>query len=124
VGSAGYLIAYGLAENNLRLGLSVVSDSVNPITLTRDAWRRIAADTSAKLVEIEVVCSDADEHRRRIETRILDVPGLKALTWQQVVDRAYEPWNSPRLVIDTAHRSVTDSLSELRAKIESARAEL
>jgi len=123
VGSVGYLIAYGLAENNLHLGLNVVSDSVNPITLTRDAWQRIAADTSAKLVEIEIVCSDAEEHRRRIETRILDVPGLKALTWQQVVGRAYEPWNRPRLIVDTAHRSVTDALSELRAKIESARAE-
>jgi predicted kinase len=121
IGSAGYLIAYGLAENNLRLGLSVVSDSVNPIDLTRDAWRRVAADTSAKLVEIEIVCSDAEEHRRRIETRILDVPGLKAVTWQQVVDRAYEPWSRSRIVLDTAHRSVTDAMAELSARIKSAK---
>src|SRR5271155_4502495 len=49
LGPEGYLIAYALAENNLRLGLSVVADSVNPIALTRGAWRRVAVDASAKL---------------------------------------------------------------------------
>ena len=34
---AGYRAAYALAEENLRQGLNVVADSVNPLTLTRDA---------------------------------------------------------------------------------------
>lgn len=34
----GYCVAYALAEENVRLGRSVVADSVNPLNLTRDAW--------------------------------------------------------------------------------------
>src|SRR5262249_12106203 len=42
VGPAGYVIACALAEANLRLGLTVVADAVNPLALTRNAWRRVA----------------------------------------------------------------------------------
>ena len=31
-------IGYAVAEDNLRLGRTVVADSVNPVKLTRDAW--------------------------------------------------------------------------------------
>ena len=113
MGPAGYLIAYALAENNLRLGLNVVADSVNPIALTRDAWRRVAAEASAQLIEIEIACSDREEHRRRIETRKLDVPGVVPPTWREVVEREYEPWDRPHIVIETARRSIADTLAEL-----------
>ena len=96
IGPAGYVVAYALAESNLKLGRSVVADSVNPIALTRDAWRRVAGEASAAVVEIEVVCSDPVEHRRRVEMRTVDVPGLVPPTWQEVVDRDYEPWDRPR----------------------------
>ena len=33
----GYRVAYAIAEENLRLGISVVADSVNPLSITRDA---------------------------------------------------------------------------------------
>ena len=39
VGPAGYLVAYALAESNLRMGRTVVADSVNPLAVTRDASR-------------------------------------------------------------------------------------
>ena len=42
LGPAGYITGYALAADNLRLGLSVVADSVNPLRITRDAWRDIA----------------------------------------------------------------------------------
>jgi len=96
----------------------VIADSVNPLAITRDAWRRVAATTSSVVVEIEVVCSDVDEHRRRIETRTTDVAGLTLPTWQQVVDREYEPWNRPRLVLDTANRTPAEALEELRHRID------
>jgi len=35
----GFELAYKLAADNLALGLTVVADSVNPIGITRDAWR-------------------------------------------------------------------------------------
>ena len=34
-GPEGYVAAYGVAADNLRLGLDVVADSVNPLQLTR-----------------------------------------------------------------------------------------
>jgi predicted kinase len=113
----GYVIAYRLAEENLRLGLTVVADSVNPIAVTREAWRAVAAKTGAPLLEIETICSDAAEHRRRVEAREVDVPGLVAPTWQEVIDRDYEPWDAPHIVIDTAHRTPEESLEELIAKV-------
>src|SRR5690348_505108 len=57
-GPAGYLMGYRLALDNLRLGLSVVADSVNPISITRKSWIHVATQAEAPFVEIEVVCSD------------------------------------------------------------------
>ena len=95
VGPAGYLVAYKLAESNLLMGRMVVADSVNPLAVTRDACRRVAASTSSEIFEIEVVCSDLAEHRRRVETRATDVPRLAVPTWPDVVERDYEPWTDP-----------------------------
>jgi len=69
VGGAGYMAAYAVAESNLRLGRTVIADCVNPLAITREAWRRVAANSGAGIVEIEVICSDRAEHRRRVETR-------------------------------------------------------
>src|SRR5438105_2789222 len=73
----GYRLAYRVAADNLRLGISVVADSCNPIELTRREWERAAGDAGAQYVNIEVVCSDFREHRRRVETRqstVLELP--------------------------------------------------
>jgi predicted kinase len=113
VGPSGYAVAYALAESNLLLGQPVVADAVNPVIVAREAWRRVAATTSAPLVEIEVICSDAAEHRRRIETRALDVPGLVPLTWHDILDGDYQPWDRRRIALDTAHRTVAQALDEL-----------
>jgi predicted kinase len=69
-------VAYRLAEENLRIGRTVVADSVNPLNITRDAWLSVAADASKDAIEIEVICSDPSEHRRRVETRNADIDGL------------------------------------------------
>ena len=120
-GRRGYLIAYALAKSNLRMGRTVVADSVNPLAVTRDAWRRVAATTSSKIIEIEVVCSDITEHRRRVETRSVDVPGLALPGWQDVVERDYEPWDRPRIVLDTAGCTIEEALKELRTRINNIR---
>jgi predicted kinase len=117
VGPAGYIVAYALAEANLRQGLDVVADSVNPIPITRDAWRDIALRAGARLAEVEITCSDAAEHRARIETRALDVPGLIGPDWQAVLSRDYAPWTRPRIQINTAGRSEAEALAELAAAI-------
>ena len=38
----GYRVGYAAAEDNLRLGHTVVADSVNPLEITREAWRDVA----------------------------------------------------------------------------------
>ena len=65
------------------------------------------------VVEVEVVCSDAVEHRRRVESRTTDIDGLPLPTWVDVEHRDYEAWDSPHVRIDTAHHSPTESLAEL-----------
>ena len=42
-GPEGYLAARDLAEDNLRIGHTVIVDSVNPVGTTRDYWRETAA---------------------------------------------------------------------------------
>jgi len=110
---AGYRVGYAVAEDNLRLGRTVVADSVNPLRLTRDAWISVADRAQAKPVEVEVTCPDPAQHRYRVETRIADVSGLRLPTWQEVVSREYEPWERDHIVIDTAIRSVEANVSEL-----------
>ncbi len=120
VGPSGYLVAYALAEANLALGQDVVADSVNPLAVTRDAWRRAAANASSPYVEIELVCSDPVEHRRRVETRQADIAGLRVPNWDDVRQRAYDPWDRPRLVLDTAGRGIADLLAELHRRVAGA----
>ena len=116
-GPEGYEVAYAIAEDNLGLGRTVVADSVNPIEVTRAAWRDVASRADTRFVEIEVVCSDEAEHRRRVETRVSDIAGHRLPTWQEVCEREYEPWQAG-VVIDTAGRSIEASVAELREKLE------
>ena len=108
----GYRVAYALAEDNLRLGQSVVADSVNPISLTREAWFHVAERTSACPVAIEVICSDQEEHRRRLEQRTADIPEPK-VSWEDVVSREYDGWTSERLLVDTAAQSIEENVRQI-----------
>jgi predicted kinase len=87
VEDAGSRVGYSVAEDKLRVGRTVIADSVNPLSLTRDAWVEIANRAQVSAIEIEVTCSDANEHRHRVERRTTDVSGLRLPTWQEVVSR-------------------------------------
>lgn len=121
VGPAGYMVAYGVAEDNLTLGHTVIADSVNPLKVTRDAWLSVAKRSSASAVEIEVICSDKAEHRRRAETRLTDVHGLRKPTWQQIMDRTYDDWGQRSLVVDTARTGVDVIVADLVSHLGIAR---
>ena len=41
-GPEGYVVAYAIAEDSLRVGLDAIADSVNPVEATRSEWRRVA----------------------------------------------------------------------------------
>ncbi|OIJ99840.1 AAA family ATPase [Streptomyces monashensis] len=113
VGPVGYAVGYALAGDHLRQGLTVIAESVNPLGVTRDAWRDTAVGAGVRVTEVEVVCSDPAEHRRRVTSRSADIPGLPLPDWPQVVDREYEPWARVRVVVDTAGQSPQQSLALL-----------
>ena len=117
-GPEGYVAAYAIAEDNLRLGHTVIADSVNPVEETRAALREVAGRAGQRYVEIEVVCSSPVEHRRRVESRVPDITGLRLPSWRQVCDREYESWQVG-IVVDTAGMRIDDSVAELRKKLES-----
>ena len=102
LGPVGYMVAYDVAAEQLRHGVSVVVECVNPLGVTRDAWRDIAAGHGACLLEVELICTDLAAHRKRVQTSEVDIPGLALPSWQQVLDRDYEPWDRDHLVLDTA----------------------
>ncbi|GIO59941.1 AAA family ATPase [Paenibacillus cineris] len=120
-GPEGYIVCYAIASQNLQLGLDVIADTVNPIQITRQAWRNVADSLGIPYVEIEVLCSDYIEHRNRIEMRIADIPGFILPTWEQVRNREYDVWDRDHIVIDTAHQTVEESLNTLFKQLEDRR---
>jgi predicted kinase len=117
-GPEGYLVAYKIASDNLRLGLTVIADSVNPLNLTRRAWREVALQAGAAFCEIEVICSDKDEHRSRVETRSNQITGLKLPAWKDVEAREYDVWEKEHLVLDTAGQTLEESRKALKRMVE------
>jgi predicted kinase len=118
----GYRLAYRIAFDILRAGVSVVADSCNPIELTRREWEQVALDAGTRYVNVEVACSNRREHRERVETRRSTVPGLRLPTWAEVESREYHPWTEERLVLDTAGRSEQECLEELMAGLSRTKA--
>lgn len=113
----GYELSYLIASEQLRLGVHLVVDSCNPINLTRMAWETIAKNNHGVFINIEVICSDKNEHRHRIETRISEIENLKSPTWEEVENRVFHSWESERIVIDTAHKSIEECQKELDRKL-------
>jgi predicted kinase len=96
VGTAGYLAAERIAAGCVQAGLDVVVDGVHPVVESREPWLR----AKEAVLFVEVVCSDAEQHRQRVESRSSDLPDLRVPSWPEVVARHYEPWKQSRLVID------------------------
>jgi predicted kinase len=99
----GYVVAERIAADQLVGGRDVVADAVNGVGAARAGWVALAERTAAELRFVEVRCSDAAEHRRRVEERKPEMPGQGVPTWEQVQRRRFEPWPPElpgRLVID------------------------
>ncbi len=116
----GYRLSYRVASDNLELGNIVVSDSCNPISLTRREWQEVASSRGIPYTNIEIVCSDIEEHRKRVESRATDIDGLILPGWQAVVDREYEQWKTERIKVDTASRQPEESVIDLLGKLNIA----
>lgn len=113
VGSAGYMAGYAIAADNLRIGLTVVADSVNSLNITRNAWRNVALEAAVEFVEIELICSDSVKHRLRVESRIADIPEHQLPNWQLVLERDYDFWSSAHLIVDTALLSADQAVEAI-----------
>jgi predicted kinase len=118
IGAAGYVVAFAVAASNLRLGSLVIADSVNPVPESRQGWRDVAHGEAARLLEIEVICSNGVEHRRRVETRTADIAEFTLPSWSSVMRRDYVPWTSPRLVVDTALLTLDEAVVAVEAAID------
>lgn len=111
------MVANELALSNLDLGRTVVVDCVNPVIDSRLAWSEIASRAGVRLMNIEVICSDKNEHQRRVETRLGDIPGLTPPTWQSVLNHEYEAWAEAPFTIDTAVTLTAQAVSMLAERL-------
>lgn len=117
-GLAAYLVAEMHAEGSLQSGRSIIVDAVNAVDPAREQWVNLAARHGEKLKFIEVICSDADLHRQRIEARERTLPHLE-LTWNAVEQSLedYAEWSGPSAAVA---RITLDSVEPLGVNIDRA----
>jgi len=115
-GLAAYLVAATLAEEQFKLGNSVIVDAVNAEEEAKDVWRELAKKCGVKLIVIECFTSDVDLHRKRIEARVRNLYGIPEITWERVQNRkaAYTEWKESTLRLDTTHDLKSDTTEALR----------
>jgi len=106
----GYAVAAAIALDNLLMGNTLVIDAVNATSASRELWREVAAKSGKVVREIGLVCSDQEEHRRRVENRVPDIPGFVPPTWEEVLARNYESWDDAHLTIDTGKLTVDQAV--------------
>ncbi|WP_442799562.1 AAA family ATPase [Pseudomonas sp. HN11] len=119
VGASGYGVASALALSNLRVGQTVVADCVNPVKESREAWKASAAMAGVELLDIRVVCADRQEHQRRVESRMGDIPGLVPPTWESVLAHEYEDWDEVPWTVDTALTTPAQAIAMILKRLTS-----
>jgi predicted kinase len=102
-GLAAYLAVGALVEHLLRLGQTVVVDAVNADPDARAQWEDLALRSDTPLRFVEVICSDPELHRQRLEGRWRDLGELPEPRWDSLAQRREQltAWSGPRLVVDT-----------------------
>ena len=113
----GYQLAFRIAKDNLKQGLSVIGDSCNSVAESRIAWQQVAVDLDIQFINIEVICSDNIEHQHRVETRQSSIPNLLLPTWKQVQEREYNTWDKGIMRIDTAGKEIQQTINDLLAAL-------
>jgi predicted kinase len=107
-GLAAYLVAGTLAESIIRTGRSLIIDAVNAPLPAREQWVDIATRMNTPIRFVEVVCSDPEVHRARLEKRGRSVPDIVERSWHAVEQSLddYAQWagpsaDFPRLTLDS-----------------------
>lgn len=118
-GLAAYLVAETLAETVLGAGRGIIVDAVNAVAPAREQWVNLAARLGEPLKFIEVVCSDPELHRSRLEARGRNLPHIDEPTWhavEQSLDE-YAEWNGPSGAIA---RITLDSVDPIGVNVDRA----
>ncbi|MBG6217686.1 putative kinase [Arthrobacter sp. CAN_A6] len=112
-----------LAFQQLEQGRSVILDAPAEEVATRTPWLSLASHFGSAVLVIECVCTDADEHRRRLAARTRGIPGWHEVgDWEQVRQRVWglQPWSSDVLTLDAVH-PVTENLDAVLESLGSSR---
>ncbi|WP_293573189.1 AAA family ATPase [Phaeobacter sp.] len=115
---AGYAAAQVMAQAALRQGHWVISDCVNPIALTRTAWRKPAQSLGARHIDVWLTCSDLAQHKHRVDHRRSTIEGWQPADWASVQQRHFEPFDGADLIIDTAAQSPEHVAAEIFRHIQ------
>jgi len=117
-GLAAYLVAETLAERLLVLGGGAMVDAVNAVAPAREQWVDLASRLDEPIRFIEVICSDPELHRSRIEAWRESMPHIQ-LTWNAVEQSFddYAEWSGPSAAIA---RITLDSVESLGVNVERA----
>ena len=118
-GLAAYLVAETLGESIIRSGRGLIVDAVNAVLPAREQWVNLAARLDEPLKFIEVICSDPEIHRARLEARGRNLPHISEPTWhavEQSLDE-YAEWTGPSAAIA---RITLDSVEPLGVNVEQA----
>lgn len=118
-GFAAYLVVEQLADEQLKLDMSVIIDAVSPVKEAHNMWNKLRESHNAQLIIIECVL-DKELHKKRVESRVRNIHGIPEVTWEDVENRRkeYLPWKEKRLVLDTSN-SIGENLNKAREYISS-----
>jgi predicted kinase len=122
-GLAAYLVAERMAEAVLGAGVSVLVDAVNAVEPARNQWYALSRRAGVRVLFVEVICSDREVHRQRLEARRRDLPGMPDLSWPAVEQRLgeYAAWTgdsgaAPRVTLDTM-RPLDDLIDDVLERL-------
>jgi len=118
-GLAAYLVAEMSAETIVSSGRGVLVDAVNAVNPAREQWVNLAERQGEPLRFIEVICSDVELHRTRLENRNRGLTHLAETTWHAVEQslEEYAEWTGPSAAVA---RITVDSVDPLGVNVDRA----
>lgn len=90
----GYEALTNLAFENLILGHNIIIDTVNSLHISRNMFNQLAERAKAEVLQFELKIKDTSIHKSRVENRKSDVEGLRVPSWEDVLKREYEEWDT------------------------------
>lgn len=117
-GLAAYLVAETLAERILVTGTGAMIDAVNAVDPAREQWVNLAARLNEPMKFIEVICSDPELHRSRIESWRKSMPHIQ-LTWN-AVEQSFDDYSEWTGDSGAVARITLDSVEPLGVNVERA----